>query len=124
MQKRGGIAAFIDAEHAFAPKYATAIGVNIDELYISQPDTEEHALEIVELLVRSGAIDTIVIDSVAALVPKVEINGEMGDSHIRLQARLMSQALWKLPPVVSKSRCIVIFISQLREKNWDNVRQS
>ncbi|WP_455614977.1 recombinase RecA [Eisenbergiella sp.] len=116
VQKRGGIAAFIDAEHALDPKYAAGIGVNIDELYISQPDTGEQALEITEMLVRSGAIDIIVIDSVAALVPKAEIDGEMGDSHIGLQARLMSQALRKLTPVVSKSRCIVIFINQLREK--------
>lgn len=116
VQKRGGIAAFIDAEHALDPRYAAGIGVNIDELYISQPDTGEQALEIAEMLVRSGAIDIIVIDSVAALVPKAEIDGEMGDSHIGLQARLMSQAMRKLTPVVSKSRCIVIFINQLREK--------
>ena len=116
VQKRGGIAAFIDAEHALDPRYAAGIGVNIDELYISQPDTGEQALEIAEMLVRSGAIDIIVIDSVAALVPKAEIAGEMGDSHIGLQARLMSQAMRKLTPVVSKSRCIVIFINQLREK--------
>ena len=111
VQKRGGIAAFIDAEHALDPKYAAGIGVDIDELYISQPDTGEQALEIAEMLVRSGAIDIIIIDSVAA-----EIDGEMGDSHIGLQARLMSQALRKLTPVVSKSRCIVVFINQLREK--------
>lgn len=116
IQKRGGIAAFIDAEHALDPKYAAGIGVDIDALYISQPDTGEQALEIAEMLVRSGAIDIIIIDSVAALVPKVEIDGEMGDSHIGLQARLMSQALRKLTPVVSKSRCIVVFINQLREK--------
>lgn len=116
VQKRGGISAFIDAEHALDPRYAAGIGVNIDELYISQPDTGEQALEIAEMLVRSGAIDIIVIDSVAALVPKAEIDGEMGDSHIGLQARLMSQAMRKLTPVVSKSRCIVIFINQLREK--------
>ncbi|WP_419029007.1 recombinase RecA [Eisenbergiella tayi] len=116
VQKRGGIAAFIDAEHALDPKYAAGIGVDIDELYISQPDTGEQALEIAEMLVRSGAIDIIIIDSVAALVPKAEIDGEMGDSHIGLQARLMSQALRKLTPVVSKSRCIVVFINQLREK--------
>lgn len=115
VQKRGGIAAFIDAEHALDPKYAAGIGVDIDELYISQPDTGEQALEIAEMLVRSGAIDIIIIDSVAALVPKAEIDGEMGDSHIGLQARLMSQALRKLTPVVSKSRCIVVFINQLRE---------
>lgn len=116
IQKRGGIAAFIDAEHALDPKYANGIGVNIDELYISQPDNGEQALEIGEIMVRSGAIDVVVIDSVAALVPKAEIDGEMGDSHIGLQARLMSQALRKLTPVVSKSKCIVIFINQLREK--------
>lgn len=116
IQKRSGIAAFIDAEHALDPVYAKSIGVNIDELYISQPDTGEQALEIAETLVRSGAIDIIVIDSVAALVPKAEIDGEMGDAHIGLQARLMSQALRKLTPVVSKSKCIVIFINQLREK--------
>ena len=116
VQKRGGIAAFIDAEHALDPKYAAGIGVDIDELYISQPDTGEQALEIAEMLVRSGAIDIIIIDSVAALVPKAEIDGEMGDSHIGLQARLMSPALRKLTPVVSKSRCIVVFINQLREK--------
>lgn len=116
VQKRGGIAAFIDAEHALDPKYAAGIGVDIDELYISQPDTGEQALEIAEMLVRSGAIDIIIIDSGAALVPKAEIDGEMGDSHIGLQARLMSQALRKLTPVVSKSRCIVVFINQLREK--------
>lgn len=116
IQKRGGIAAFIDAEHALDPQYAKRIGVNIDELYISQPDTGEQALEIAEMMVRSGAIDIVVIDSVAALVPKAEIDGEMGDSHMGLQARLMSQALRKLTPVVSKSKCIVIFINQLREK--------
>lgn len=116
IQKRGGIASFIDAEHALDPKYAKNIGVNIDELYISQPDTGEQALEIAEMMVRSGAIDIVVIDSVAALVPKAEIDGEMGDTHIGLQARLMSQALRKLTPVVSKSKCIVIFINQLREK--------
>lgn len=116
IQKRGGIAAFIDAEHALDPKYAAGIGVDIDALYISQPDTGEQALEIAEMLVRSGVIDIIIIDSVAALVSKAEIDGEMGDSHIGLQARLMSQALRKLTPVVSKSRCIVVFINQLREK--------
>lgn len=116
IQKRGGIAAFIDAEHALDPKYAKAIGVDIDELLISQPDTGEQALEIAECLVRSGAIEIIVIDSVAALVPKAEIDGEMGDVHMGLHARLMSQALRKLTPVVSKSKCIVIFINQLREK--------
>jgi recombination protein RecA len=116
IQKRGGIAAFIDAEHALDPNYARNLGVDIDNLYISQPDTGEQALEIAELMVRSGAIEIVVIDSVAALVPKAEIDGEMGDSHIGLQARLMSQALRKLTPVVSKSKCIVIFINQLREK--------
>lgn len=116
IQKRGGIAAFIDAEHALDPKYAKNIGVDIDELYISQPDNGEQALEIAEMMVRSGAVDIVVIDSVAALVPKAEIEGDMGDSHIGLQARLMSQALRKLTPVVSKSKCIVIFINQLREK--------
>lgn len=116
VQKRGGIAAFIDAEHALDPKYAHKIGVDIDELYVSQPDTGEQALDIAEMMVRSGAIDILVIDSVAALVPKAEIDGDMGDSHIGLQARLMSQALRKLTPVVSKSNCIVIFINQLREK--------
>lgn len=116
VQKRGGIAAFIDAEHALDPKYAKNIGVNIDELYISQPDSGEQALDIAEALVRSGAIEIIVIDSVAALVPKAELDGEMGDTYIGLQARLMSQALRKLTPIVSKSKCIVIFINQLREK--------
>ena len=117
IQKRDGIAAFIDAEHALDPQYAKRIGVDIDELYISQPDTGEQALEIAEMMVRSGAIDIVVIDSVAALVPKAEIDGDMGDSHMGLQARLMSQALRKLTPVVSKSKCIVIFINQLREKD-------
>lgn len=116
VQKRDGIAAFIDAEHALDPNYARNIGVNVDDLYISQPDTGEQALEIAEMLVRSGAVDIIVIDSVAALVPKAEIDGEMGDVHMGLQARLMSQALRKLTPVVSKSKCIIIFINQLREK--------
>lgn len=116
VQKRGGIAGFIDAEHALDPKYAKNIGVDIDELYISQPDTGEQALDIAEMMVRSSAMDIIVIDSVAALVPKAEIDGEMGDSHIGLQARLMSQALRKLTPVVSKSKCTVVFINQLREK--------
>ncbi|WP_343209512.1 recombinase RecA [Anaerolentibacter hominis] len=115
-QKAGGIAAFIDAEHALDPAYAKQIGVNTDELYISQPDSGEQALDIAELLVRSGAVDIVVIDSVAALVPRAEIDGDMGDSHIGLQARLMSQAMRKLTPVVSKSGCIVIFINQLREK--------
>ena len=115
-QKRGGIAGFIDAEHAMDPVYAKNIGVDIDELYISQPDSGDQALEIAETMVRSGAIDIIVIDSVAALVPKQEIEGDMGDSHVGLQARLMSQALRKLTPVISKSNCVVIFINQLREK--------
>ncbi len=116
VQKRGGIAGFIDAEHALDPTYAKAIGVDIDNLYISQPDNGEQALEIAETMVRSGAVDIIVIDSVAALVPKAEIDGDMGDSHMGLQARLMSQALRKLTAVVSKTNCIVIFINQLREK--------
>ena len=116
VQKRGGIAGFIDAEHALDPVYAKNIGVNIDELYISQPDSGDQALEIAETMVRSGALDIIVIDSVAALVPKQEIEGDMGDSHVGLQARLMSQALRKLTPVISKSNCVVVFINQLREK--------
>ena len=116
VQKRGGIAGFIDAEHALDPVYAKNIGVDIDELYISQPDSGDQALEIAETMVRSGAIDIIVIDSVAALVPKQEIEGDMGDSHVGLQARLMSQALRLLTPVISKSNCVVIFINQLREK--------
>jgi recombination protein RecA len=115
-QKKGGIAAFIDAEHALDPAYARNLGVKIDDLIISQPDTGEQALEITEALVRSGAIDVIVVDSVAALVPKAEIDGEMGDSHVGLQARLMSQALRKLAGAISKSNCVVIFINQLREK--------
>ncbi len=116
VQKRGGIAGFIDAEHALDPVYARNIGVDIDELYISQPDNGEQALEIAETMVRSGAMDIIIIDSVAALVPKAEIDGEMGDAHVGLQARLMSQALRKLTAVISKTNCIVIFINQLREK--------
>ncbi len=116
VQKRGGIAGFIDAEHALDPVYAKAIGVGIDDLYISQPDSGEQALEICETMVRSGAVDIVVVDSVAALVPKAEIDGEMGDSHVGLQARLMSQALRKLTGVISKTNCIVIFINQLREK--------
>lgn len=116
VQKRGGIAGFIDAEHALDPAYAKNIGVNIDELYISQPDNGEQALEITETMVRSGAVDIVIVDSVAALVPKAEIDGDMGDSHVGLQARLMSQALRKLTAVISKSNCIVIFINQLREK--------
>lgn len=116
VQKRGGIAGFIDAEHALDPAYAKNIGVDIDELYISQPDSGDQALEIAETMVRSGAMDIIVVDSVAALVPRQEIEGDMGDSHVGLQARLMSQALRKLTPVISKSNCVVIFINQLREK--------
>ena len=116
VQKRGGIAGFIDAEHALDPVYAKNIGVDIDNLYISQPDSGEQALEITETMVRSGAVDIIIVDSVAALVPKAEIDGDMGDSHVGLQARLMSQALRKLTPVVSKNNCVVIFINQLREK--------
>ncbi len=116
VQKRGGIAGFIDAEHALDPSYARNIGVDIDNLYISQPDNGEQALEITETMVRSGAIDIVIIDSVAALVPKAEIEGDMGDAHVGLQARLMSQALRKLTAVISKSNCIVIFINQLREK--------
>ena len=116
VQKRGGIAGFIDAEHALDPSYARNIGVDIDNLYISQPDCGEQALEIAETMVRSGAIDIVVVDSVAALVPKAEIEGDMGESHVGLQARLMSQALRKLTAVISKSNCTVIFINQLREK--------
>jgi recombination protein RecA len=116
VQKRGGIAGFIDAEHALDPVYAKNIGVDIDNLYISQPDNGEQALEITETMVRSGAIDIVVVDSVAALVPKAEIDGDMGDSHVGLQARLMSQALRKLTAVISKSNCTVVFINQLREK--------
>ena len=115
-QKMGGTAAFIDAEHALDPVYAENLGVNVDELYVSQPDTGEQALEITEALVRSGALDVIVVDSVAALVPKAEIEGDMGDSHVGLQARLMSQALRKLTGAISKSNTVVIFINQLREK--------
>lgn len=116
VQKRGGIAGFIDAEHALDPAYAKNIGVDVDNLYISQPDNGEQALEITETMVRSGAIDIVVVDSVAALVPKAEIDGDMGDSHVGLQARLMSQALRKLTAVISKSNCTVVFINQLREK--------
>lgn len=115
-QKRGGIAGFIDAEHALDPVYARNIGVDIDNLYISQPDNGEQALEITETMVRSGAVDIVIVDSVAALVPKAEIEGDMGDSHVGLHARLMSQALRKLTAVISKSNCVVIFINQLREK--------
>ena len=116
VQKRGGIAGFIDAEHALDPVYAKNIGVDIDNLYISQPDSGEQALEITETMVRSGAVDIVVVDSVAALVPKAEIDGDMGDAHVGLQARLMSQALRKLTAVISKSECTVVFINQLREK--------
>ena len=116
VQKRGGIAGFIDAEHALDPVYAKNIGVDIDNLYISQPDNGEQAMEITETMVRSGAVDIVIVDSVAALVPKAEIDGDMGDSHVGLQARLMSQALRKLTGVMSKSNCTVIFINQLREK--------
>jgi recombination protein RecA len=116
VQRRGGIAGFIDAEHALDPVYAKNIGVDIDNLYISQPDSGEQALEITETMVRSGAIDIVVVDSVAALVPKAEIDGDMGDSHVGLHARLMSQALRKLTAVISKSNCAVVFINQLREK--------
>lgn len=116
VQKLGGIAAFIDAEHALDPSYASKLGVNIDDMLISQPDTGEQALEICEALVRSGAVDVVVIDSVAALVPRAEIEGEMGDTHVGLQARLMSQALRKLTAAVGKSNCICIFINQIREK--------
>lgn len=116
VQKRGGIAAFIDAEHALDPAYARKIGVQIEDLYISQPDNGEQALEITETMVRSGAVDVVIVDSVAALVPKAEIDGDMGDSHVGLQARLMSQGLRKLIGIISKTDCIVIFINQLREK--------
>ncbi|MEE8885963.1 MAG: recombinase RecA [Eubacteriales bacterium] len=116
VQKRGGIAGFIDAEHALDPVYAKNIGVNVDDLYISQPDSGEQALEITETLVRSGAVDIIIVDSVAALVPKAEIDGEMGDSHVGLQARMMSQACRKLTAAISRTNCVVVFINQLREK--------
>ncbi|MFQ6773248.1 MAG: recombinase RecA [Clostridia bacterium] len=116
VQKAGGVAAFVDAEHAIDPIYAQKIGVNLSELYVSQPDTGEQALEIVEQLVRSGGVDIVVVDSVAALTPRAEIEGEMGDSFIGAQARLMSQALRKLTPITSKSKAIVLFINQLREK--------
>ena len=115
-QKRGGMAAFVDAEHALDPVYAQNLGVDIDNLYVSQPDTGEQALEITETLVRSGALDVVVIDSVAALVPRAELEGEMGDTHVGLQARLMSQALRKLTGIVSKSKTTAIFINQIREK--------
>lgn len=116
VQRRGGIAGFIDAEHALDPVYAKNIGVDIDNLYISQPDNGEQALEITETMVRSGAVDIVIVDSVAALVPKAEIDGEMGESHVGLQARLMSQALRKLTGIISKTNCTVIFINQIREK--------
>ena len=116
VQKRGGIAGFIDAEHALDPVYAKNIGVDIDNLYISQPDNGEQALEITETMVRSGAVDIVIVDSVAALVPKAEIEGDMGDSHVGLHARLMSQALRKLTAAISRSNCVVIFINQFREK--------
>lgn len=115
-QKAGGVAAFIDAEHALDPSWARRLGVNLDDLLVSQPDTGEQALEICEMLVRSNAVDVIVVDSVAALIPRAEIEGEMGDSHVGLQARLMSQALRKLTGAISKSRCLVVFINQIREK--------
>ncbi|MFA9472840.1 MAG: recombinase RecA, partial [Deltaproteobacteria bacterium] len=115
-QRGGGLAAFIDAEHAMDPNYARRIGVNVDELLVSQPDNGEQALEITEMLVRSNAVDVIVIDSVAALVPRAEIEGEMGDAHVGLQARLMSQALRKLTGAVSRSKCAVVFINQIRMK--------
>ena len=116
VQKRGGIAAFVDVEHALDPYYAKNIGVDIDNLYVSQPDSGEQALEVVETLVRSGAIDIVIVDSVAALVPKAELDGDMGDSHVGLHARLMSQALRKLTGIISNQKCVVIFINQLREK--------
>ena len=116
VQKKGGTAAYVDAEHALDPVYASKLGVNLDDLYISQPDSGEQALEIVETLVRSGAIDIIVIDSVAALTPQAELDGDMGDSHVGMQARLMSQALRKITAATSKSKCTLIFINQLREK--------
>ena len=115
-QKLGGVAAFVDAEHALDPVYAKKLGVNLDELYVSQPDTGEQALDIVDALVRSSAVDIVVVDSVAALTPKAEIEGDMGDSHVGLQARLMSQALRKLTAIVNKSKTCVVFINQLREK--------
>lgn len=116
IQKNGGVAGFIDAEHALDPVYASAIGVDINELYVSQPDSGEQALEITETMIRSGAVDLIVIDSVAALVPKAEIDGEMGDAHVGLQARMMSQACRKLTAAISKTNCVVVFINQIREK--------
>lgn len=124
VQEEGGVAAFIDAEHALDPKYARALGVDVDELLLSQPDTGEQALEITDALVASGAIDIIVVDSVAALVPRAEIDGEMGDAHVGLQARLMSQALRKLSGSINKTKTICMFINQIREKNWGYVRKS
>jgi recombination protein RecA len=123
VQKRGGIAAFVDAEHALDPDYAAALGVDVQNLLVSQPDHGEAALEIVDSLVRSAAVDIIVVDSVAALVPKAEIEGEMGDAYMGLQARLMSQALRKITGNISKTGCIVIFLNQLRQKNWRHLRQ-
>ena len=123
-QKNGGTAAFIDVEHALDPVYARALGVDVDALLVSQPDTGEQALEITEALVRSGAIDVIVVDSVAALVPRAEIEGEMGDSMLVCKARLMSQALRKLAGAISKSNCVAIFINQLREKSGRNLWKS
>jgi recombination protein RecA len=123
-QKNGGTCAFVDAEHALDPVYAKKLGVNIDELLISQPDAGEQALEIADTLVRSGAVSVLVVDSVAALVPRAELEGDMGDTHMGLQARLMSQALRKLTSSISKSNCLVIFINQIRQKNWNNVWKS
>lgn len=123
VQQTGGIAAFVDAEHALDPAYAAVLGVDIQNLLISQPDTGETALEIVDQLVRSTAVDVVVIDSVAALVPKAEIEGDMGDAHVGLQARLMSQALRKITGNIGKTGCIVIFLNQLRQKNWCDLRQ-
>ena len=123
MPKNGGICAFIDAEHAFDPIYARKLGVKVEELYLSQPDTGEQALEICDTLVRSGGIDMVVVDSVAALVPKAEIEGEMGDSHVGLQARLMSQALRKLTGHIKRTNTLVVFINQIRMKNRRDVRQ-
>jgi recombination protein RecA len=120
-QKQGGICAFVDVEHALDPSYAEKCGVKIDDLYVSQPDTGEQALEITEALVRSGAIDVVVVDSVAALVPRAEIEGEMGDAHMGLQARLMSQALRKLAGTIKQNNCSLIFTNQLRQKNWSDV---
>lgn len=123
VQKNGGIAAYVDAEHALDPTYAGALGVDIENLLVSQPDTGEAALEIVDQLVRSAAVDIVVIDSVAALVPRAEIEGEMGDAHVGLQARLMSQALRKITGNIGKSGCTVIFLNQLRQKNWCHLWQ-